>query len=155
MFEFDYVLNELSNPEQILSSRIIRQQHVSGSIIRKPAHQGLGTARRSPPPHESAQLFAKNGPSYVEGEASASSSTAFAPHPGSSGALTPPRSRSPCGMEIGDENGGNGGELDELSRIRALLHPPSTPGIPDWGIPPEPEEECDPELEARVMTSLL
>ncbi|KAH8108624.1 HCNGP-domain-containing protein, partial [Phellopilus nigrolimitatus] len=39
---------------------------------------------------------------------------------------------------------------DELTRIRALLRPPSIPGMLDWGIPPEPDEECDPELEAKL-----
>ena len=35
---------------------------------------------------------------------------------------------------------------DELSRIRALLHPPPIPGVDDWGIPPESSEPCDPAL---------
>ena len=35
---------------------------------------------------------------------------------------------------------------DELSRIRALLHPPAILGVEDWGIPPESSEPCDPAL---------
>lgn len=36
---------------------------------------------------------------------------------------------------------------DELSEIRALLHPGPIQGLSDWGIPPTPDEACDPELE--------
>ncbi|CAL1699790.1 unnamed protein product [Somion occarium] len=39
---------------------------------------------------------------------------------------------------------------DELNRIRALLRPPPILGIQDWGIPPEPLGECDPEIEAKL-----
>jgi len=39
---------------------------------------------------------------------------------------------------------------DELSEIRALLRPESIQGMLDWGIPPAPEEACDPELEAKL-----
>ena len=35
---------------------------------------------------------------------------------------------------------------DELTRIRALLHPPAILGVDDWGIPPESSEPCDPAL---------
>lgn len=35
---------------------------------------------------------------------------------------------------------------DELSRIRALLHPPPIPGANDWGVPPESAEPCEPAL---------
>jgi len=35
---------------------------------------------------------------------------------------------------------------DELSRLRALLHPPPIPGVDDWGIPPASSEPCDPAL---------
>ena len=35
---------------------------------------------------------------------------------------------------------------DELTRIRALLHPPPIQGVDDWGIPPESSEPCDPAL---------
>ncbi|KAF8825803.1 HCNGP-domain-containing protein [Lentinula edodes] len=37
-----------------------------------------------------------------------------------------------------------------LARIRALLCPPPIPGLADWGIPPEAETACDPELEAKL-----
>ncbi|KIK61694.1 hypothetical protein GYMLUDRAFT_58749 [Collybiopsis luxurians FD-317 M1] len=42
---------------------------------------------------------------------------------------------------------------DEVQRTRALLRPPSIPGVVDWGIPPEvkPDESiCDPALEAKL-----
>jgi len=41
-------------------------------------------------------------------------------------------------------------QIDEVSRIRALLRPPQLLDLPDWGIPPAPEEPCDPELEAKL-----
>ncbi|KAJ3787590.1 HCNGP-domain-containing protein [Lentinula aff. detonsa] len=37
-----------------------------------------------------------------------------------------------------------------LARIRALLRPPPIPGLSEWGIPPEVESNCDPELEAKL-----
>jgi hypothetical protein len=42
---------------------------------------------------------------------------------------------------------------DNVARIRRLLRPPPIPGVDDWGIPPEPTGECDPEIE--VESSLL
>ncbi|CAA7268249.1 unnamed protein product [Cyclocybe aegerita] len=39
---------------------------------------------------------------------------------------------------------------DELSRYRAVLEPPPTPGIEDWGIPPECPTPCDPVLQAKL-----
>ena len=42
-------------------------------------------------------------------------------------------------------------EPDELARIRALLRPPPIRGVDDWGIPPEPQGACDPEIEVRVF----
>lgn len=44
---------------------------------------------------------------------------------------------------------------DELSRIRALLHPPSIPGVNDWGIPPESSEHCEPALYVRYLFNSL
>ena len=41
-------------------------------------------------------------------------------------------------------------EADELGRIRALLRPPPIHGVRDWGIPPEPEGECDPGIEVCI-----
>lgn len=43
-------------------------------------------------------------------------------------------------------------EIDELGKIRALLRPPPIHGVRDWGIPPEPEGECDPDIEVRKPT---
>lgn len=40
---------------------------------------------------------------------------------------------------------------DELSRLRALLHPPPIPGVEDWGIPPQSTEPCDPAIEVRFF----
>ncbi|KAJ3775945.1 HCNGP-domain-containing protein [Lentinula raphanica] len=37
-----------------------------------------------------------------------------------------------------------------LSRVRSLLRPPQIPGVADWGIPPEVENNCDSELEAKL-----
>lgn len=39
---------------------------------------------------------------------------------------------------------------DEMARIRALLRPPPIAGVDDWGIPPEPTGECEPEIEAKL-----
>lgn len=44
----------------------------------------------------------------------------------------------------------NGFPVDELTRIRALLRPPPIPGVDDWGIPPEPSGQCDPDIEAKL-----
>ena len=41
-------------------------------------------------------------------------------------------------------------EADDLGRIRALLRPPPIHGVRDWGIPPEPEGECDPGIEVCI-----
>ena len=41
-------------------------------------------------------------------------------------------------------------EADDLARIRALLRPPPIHGVRDWGIPPEPEGECDPGIEVCI-----
>ncbi|KAG7093927.1 hypothetical protein E1B28_007562 [Marasmius oreades] len=45
--------------------------------------------------------------------------------------------------------------MDELQHIRTLLRPPPIPGIPDWGVPPEPgpneQEPCDPAIEAKLL----
>jgi hypothetical protein len=38
---------------------------------------------------------------------------------------------------------------DELSQIRALLRPPSIPGVLDWGIPPECDEPGNPAIAVR------
>ncbi|RUP47450.1 HCNGP-like protein-domain-containing protein [Jimgerdemannia flammicorona] len=35
-------------------------------------------------------------------------------------------------------------------RMRELLRPKPIEGVEDWGLPPEPEGECDPEVEAKV-----
>ena len=40
-------------------------------------------------------------------------------------------------------------EDDEIAAIRALLRPPSIPGVEDWGIPPAPSGPCDPDLEVH------
>lgn len=45
----------------------------------------------------------------------------------------------------------SGTPSDELTRIRMLLRPPPMPGVDDWGIPPEPQGDCDPEIEARSL----
>ncbi|GAW08061.1 HCNGP-domain-containing protein [Lentinula edodes] len=37
-----------------------------------------------------------------------------------------------------------------LARICALLCPPPIPGLVDWGIPPEAETACDPELQSLL-----
>jgi len=44
---------------------------------------------------------------------------------------------------------------DELSRIRALLCPPSIPGVVDWGIPPPSTEPCDPAIEVLTLRLLF
>jgi len=38
---------------------------------------------------------------------------------------------------------GSGG----LAKIRSLLLPPHIPDVDDWGIPPESQKPCDPEVE--------
>lgn len=56
-------------------------------------------------------------------------------------------------MSLGERNHDLAGEeatTDELSEIRALLYPGPIQGLSDWGIPPTPDEACDPELEAKL-----
>jgi len=54
--------------------------------------------------------------------------------------MSPPSSRAVLSDEF----------QDELSRIRALLHPPSIPGVNDWGVPPESSDPCEPTLYAKL-----
>lgn len=135
------------------SSRVIQQQNVSGSIVLKPAHRKLRVGGS-----EITEAVSRSGTPFVGGSASSAGQTwSNTRLPGSSGgASTPPRSRSPTNVEgrvegdvDGDAKGGD--EEEELTRIRRLLRPPPIPGISDWGIPPEPDEECDAELEARII----
>jgi hypothetical protein len=44
---------------------------------------------------------------------------------------------------------------DELHRIRSLLQPPPIPDVPDWGIPAESSEPCDPVLRVRRTTFIM
>jgi hypothetical protein len=41
----------------------------------------------------------------------------------------------------------DGQEESELDTIRRLLRPPPLGDLPNWGIPPEPDEPCGPPLE--------
>ncbi|EJC98169.1 HCNGP-domain-containing protein [Fomitiporia mediterranea MF3/22] len=42
-------------------------------------------------------------------------------------------------------------KVDELTRFRDLLRPPSIEGLGDWGIPPAPDDDdCDPALVAKL-----
>jgi len=43
------------------------------------------------------------------------------------------------------------GEGDEITEIRRLLKPPPIEDVEDWGIPPDPEGQCDPALQAKVL----
>ncbi|KLO20589.1 HCNGP-domain-containing protein [Schizopora paradoxa] len=53
-------------------------------------------------------------------------------------------------MSQGERNHDRVEEDAEVEEIRALLHPESIQGMADWGIPPAPDEDCDPELEAKL-----
>lgn len=44
---------------------------------------------------------------------------------------------------------------DELSRIRALLHPPPIPGVNDWGVPPESSDPCEPALYVCLISTTI
>ena len=46
-----------------------------------------------------------------------------------------------------DEEVAGGDESEDLRRIRSFLFPPQIPDVDDWGIPPESNEACDPEVE--------
>ena len=43
---------------------------------------------------------------------------------------------------------------DDLQRIRTLLLPPPIQGVDDWGIPPEPEGQCDPAINVSPVSVL-
>ena len=43
----------------------------------------------------------------------------------------------------GDDGDGSG----SLGKIRSVLLPPPIPDVDDWGIPPESQNPCDPEVE--------
>jgi hypothetical protein len=50
-------------------------------------------------------------------------------------------------------NGAEPNEVpDELSQIRALLFPPPIDGVSNWGIPPPPDEDPNPELLVGVIS---
>lgn len=46
-----------------------------------------------------------------------------------------------------DEEVAGGDGSGGLGKIRAVLFPPPTPDVDDWGIPPESQKPCDPEVE--------
>jgi hypothetical protein len=43
--------------------------------------------------------------------------------------------------------GGDGDGSGDLGKIRSVLFPPPIPDVDDWGIPPESQNPCDPEVE--------
>jgi hypothetical protein len=44
-----------------------------------------------------------------------------------------------------------GDELGGLGEIRRVLCPPPIPDVADWGIPPESQKPCDPEVEVGIV----
>jgi len=46
-----------------------------------------------------------------------------------------------------DEEVAGGDGSGGVGRIRSLLCPPPIPDVDDWGIPPESQNPCDPEVE--------
>ena len=48
----------------------------------------------------------------------------------------------------GDGSGG-------LGEIRRVLFPPPIPDVDDWGIPPESQKPCDPEVEVGGVVSWI
>ncbi|KAI5118563.1 hypothetical protein M0805_005854 [Coniferiporia weirii] len=72
-----------------------------------------------------------------------------APGPSTSSVRLPTQSsRGTSSLESRSPEVRDGG--DELTRICSLLRPPPISGAQDWGIPPEPEGACDPDLEAKL-----
>jgi hypothetical protein len=52
--------------------------------------------------------------------------------------------------EVADDDGSGG-----LGKIRSVLFPPPIPDVGDWGIPPESQEPCDPDVEVNDRRSYL
>lgn len=52
-------------------------------------------------------------------------------------------------MEIDKAPDDEDEEERKKRRMRELLKPKPIEGVEDWGLLPEPEGECDPELEVR------
>jgi len=50
-----------------------------------------------------------------------------------------------------DEEVAGGDGSGDLGKIRTVLFPPPIPGVDDWGIPPESQKPCDPEVEAKLI----
>jgi len=44
--------------------------------------------------------------------------------------------------EVADSDGSG-----SLGKIRSMLYPPPIPDVDDWGIPPESQKPCDPQVE--------
>ncbi|KAJ4473581.1 HCNGP-domain-containing protein [Lentinula aciculospora] len=65
--------------------------------------------------------------------------------PGADSALTPTSSAAAAQTSSTPEP-----DDIHLARIYTLLRPPPISGLADWGIPPEVESTCDPELEAKM-----
>lgn len=53
-------------------------------------------------------------------------------------------------VDLDEEVAGGDGSGD-LGKIRSILRPPPIPDVDDWGIPPESQKPCDPEVEAKLM----
>jgi hypothetical protein len=49
----------------------------------------------------------------------------------------------------GEVTGGDGS--GGLGKIRRALSPPPIPDVDDWGIPPESQKPCDPEVEVGAI----
>lgn len=49
-------------------------------------------------------------------------------------------------VDLDEEVAGGDGSGD-LGKIRSILRPPPIPDVDDWGIPPESQKPCDPEVE--------
>lgn len=48
---------------------------------------------------------------------------------------------------------GTSQEVDEMTRFRKLVQPPSIPGVYDWGIPPATDEPPDPAIAVSLLCS--
>lgn len=49
--------------------------------------------------------------------------------------------------DLDEEVAGGDGSGGGLGKIRGVLFPPPIPVVDDWGIPPESQQPCDPEVE--------
>ena len=95
-------------------------------VIRRPAHVPSRTNLRT---HESSDNAPGVGVDDAKQASVLDDGTMFS-------------TRADLDEEVAGDDGSGG-----LGKIRGVLFPPPIPDVDDWGIPPESQKPCDPEVE--------